>query len=52
MSFAIFAANTFYIYAIILGLGVGVEVGVGLGVINYNTLQTVKTLIIKNLEKI
>ena len=48
MSFAIFAANTFYIYAIILGLGVGV----GLGVINYNTLQTVKTLIIKNLEKI
>ena len=50
MSFAIFAANTFYIYAIILGLGVGV--GVGLGVINYNTLQTVKTLIIKNLEKI
>ena len=50
MSFDIFAANTFYIYAIILGLGVGVEVG--LGVINYNTLQTVKTLIIKNLEKI
>ena len=50
MSFAIFAANTFYIYAIILGLGVGV--GVGLGVINYDTLQTVKTLIIKNLEKI
>ena len=48
MSFAIFAANTFYIYAIILGLGVGV----GIGVINYNTLQTVKTLIIKNLEKI
>ena len=50
MSFAIFAANTFYIYAIILGLGLGV--GVGLDVINYNTLQTVKTLIIKNLEKI
>ena len=48
MSFAIFAANTFYIYAIILGLGFGL----GLGVINYNTLQTVKTLIIKNLEKL
>ena len=48
MSFAIFAANTFYIYAIILGLGVRV----GVGVIYYNTLQTVKTLIIKNLEKI